>query len=457
MSPGQAKPVLVNDSSGEILSAERRRQIEEFDALELTPEVSAALFGPELWTPVLGTYADTMRVAVTMTDVDGRQTGVCHNPQPVWLAVRDGKSDAGGCSFCLGAGSSSCNAAKEALRTGQVTMARDAAGLAHVAVPLLFGNRQLGALLAGQVFDRYPEPLLLRRLARELGLSDQGLWRLAVKQTPVSAVTLSMYGKLLKVLGEAFVQQRYASLLARSLQDRTDSLVESNEALTRSNENLREFAYAASHDLQEPLRMVSLHGQLLQRGYRETLDAKANEFIDGMIEAAKRMTMLVSDLLTYTRTANEFESPTTAVEANLALETVLSILADAVREHDAVVTHGDLPSVRVLYVHLQQLFQNLVSNSLKYRNPEGPPRIHISAAQSGDKWVFSVADNGIGIDPRYAVHVFGIFKRLHTKQKYTGTGIGLAVCKKIVESYKGRIWVESELGKGSIFRFDLPA
>src|ERR1035438_10694661 len=107
--------------------------------------------------------------------------------------------------------------------------------------------------------------------------------------------------------------------------------------------------------------MVSLHGQLLQRGYRETLDAKANEFIDGMIEAAKRMTMLVSDLLTYTRTANEFESPTTAVEANLALETVLSILADAVREHDAVVTHGDLPSVRVLYVHLQQLFQNLRS------------------------------------------------------------------------------------------------
>jgi light-regulated signal transduction histidine kinase (bacteriophytochrome) len=203
--------------------------------------------------------------------------------------------------------------------------------------------------------------------------------------------------------------------------------------------------------------MVSLHGQLLQQGYREKLDAEANKFIDGMIEGAKRMTMLVRDLLVYTQTANDREPLKAVVDANLPLDAVISILAGAIGEHDAVVTHGELPSVRVLYVHLQQLFQNLVSNSLKYRNPEEPPRIHISAEQSGDRFVFSVADNGIGIDPRYAVQVFGIFKRLQTKEKYTGTGIGLAVCKKIVESYKGQIWVESEVGKGAIFRFELPA
>lgn len=440
----------------EILSDERRHQFQQFDALELTPEVFAELLGPEVWAQVLRTYANTTGVAVTMTDADGRQMGSCHNPQPVWLLAHDGKSDSGGCPFCLGSGSASCNAAKEALRTGQVTMSRDPAGLAHLAAPLTFGNRRLGVLLAGQVFDRYPEPLLLRRFARDLGLSEQALWSIAIEQMPVSAVTLSMYGQTLKILGETFVRQRYSGMLARNLQARTESLVASNEALRRANESLREFAYAASHDLQEPLRMISLQGQLLQRGYREQLDAGANEHIDGMIESARRMTMLVSDLLTFTRTASDFALPKTAVDANLALETVLSILAGAIEEHNAVITHGDLPSVRVLFIHLQQLFQNLISNSLKYRNLEEPPRIHVSAGQSGDRFTFSVADNGIGIDQRYAVRVFGIFKRLHTKEKYTGTGIGLALCKKIVESYKGHIWVESELGKGAIFRFDLP-
>jgi light-regulated signal transduction histidine kinase (bacteriophytochrome) len=273
----------------------------------------------------------------------------------------------------------------------------------------------------------------------------------------VSAATLSLYGELLHTLSRAFVQQRYAIVLARDVKERTALLMESNEALTRAHENLREFAYVASHDLQEPLRMISLQGQLLQTEYRETLDEKADELIDGMIESAKRMTMLVSDLLAFTRAVNDFELPKTPVDANLALEKVISILADAIGEHVAVVTHGDLPPVRVAHLHLQQVFQNLISNSLKYRNPKEPPHIHISAKQSGDKVVFSVADNGIGIDPRYAVKVFGIFKRLHTKEKYTGTGIGLAICKKIVESYKGRIWVESEVGKGAIFRFELPS
>jgi light-regulated signal transduction histidine kinase (bacteriophytochrome) len=279
----------------------------------------------------------------------------------------------------------------------------------------------------------------------------------AVKQTPASASTLSVYGKLLKVLGEAFLHQRYAILLARRLKERTESLVEINAALTYANKNLQEFGYAASHDLQEPLRMVSLQSQFLQREYGEIFDARANELIEGVIEAAQNMTVLVSDLLMFTGTAHDLEPPEVAVDANLALKSVLSILADAIREHDAVVTLEDLPFVRVLYVHLQQLFQNLLSNALKYRNPEEPPRIQVSAVRSGNKFIFSVADNGIGIDPSYAVQIFGIFKRLHTKEKYTGTGIGLAVCKKIAESYKGRIWVESELGQGSIFRFELPA
>ena len=461
MTPAQPEPVRVNDSLAGIHSGERRPQTGDFDPLganeiEFSLEVRAELLDPTAWTAILCTYANTTKMAVAMTDTDGRQMEICHNAQPVWLLAHSKISDRDGCSFCLGIGWP-CNAVREALSTGNVTLARDMAGLAHVAVPLYFGDRQLGALIAGQVFDRYPEPLPLQRLARDLGLSEQELWAVAVKQLPVSDRTLYMYGGLLKALGEAFVQQRYAILLARRLKERTYSLADSNEALARANENLQQFAYSASHDLQEPLRTVSLYGQLLQRAYKGKVDAQADEYIEGMIEASKRMGMLVTDLLSFTRSDDDSDMPQAVADANLVLQTVLDVLAGPIRDHNAEVTHGYLPFVQMLDVHLQQLFQNLIGNSLKYRKADVPPRIDISAEESGGKWIFSVADNGIGIDPRYATHVFGIFKRLHTKEKHTGTGIGLAICKKIVERYRSRIWVESELGKGAIFRFELRA
>lgn len=238
--------------------------------------------------------------------------------------------------------------------------------------------------------------------------------------------------------------------------DRRDSeegLRRANTALRRSNEDLRQFAYAASHDLQEPLRMVSLYSQLLAKRYKGRLDADADQFIDFTTGGAIRMQALVDDLLAFTEvTANpaQIEAP---VAGGAVLKSTLANMRMALE--DATVTHGELPAVAVHAQHLTQLFQNLIGNAMKYKGEEAPA-IHISARRDGGWWVFSVKDNGIGIDPRYHQRIFGIFKRLHG-QEYPGTGIGLAICSRIVERYGGRIWVDSELGKGTEFLFTLPA
>jgi len=224
--------------------------------------------------------------------------------------------------------------------------------------------------------------------------------------------------------------------------------------LARSNAELEQFAYVASHDLQEPLRMVSSYVQLLARRYKGQLDADADDFIDFAVDGAKRMQELVNDLLTYSRVGtrgNPFEP--TDCEAVLAL--ALGNLELAIEEGGAVVTHDPLPVVVADGSQLAQVLQNLIANSIKFRG-EMPPRIHVSATSMGDEWVFCVRDNGIGIDPQYHDRVFVLFQRLHTRREYPGTGIGLAICKRIVERHGGRIWVESELGQGSAFHFAIP-
>lgn len=233
------------------------------------------------------------------------------------------------------------------------------------------------------------------------------------------------------------------------------ALIESNRALRRANEDLNQFAYSASHDLQEPLRMVSIYSQLLKRRYAGRLDAQADEFIGYTVRGAQRMEMLVRDLLAYTRAADVGEEEGGLVDCNTILERTLANLQAAIADAEAVVTTTALPVVRAHEVHLMQLFQNLISNAIKYRS-ERTPRIDVSAVRQEDEWVFSVRDNGIGIDPRYGRQIFGIFKRLHGAGRYPGTGIGLAICQKIVERYGGRIWVESEVGSGSTFYFTLP-
>jgi PAS domain S-box-containing protein len=227
------------------------------------------------------------------------------------------------------------------------------------------------------------------------------------------------------------------------------------QALERSNSDLRQFTYAVSHDLREPTRILAIYSQLLERNYKGKLDGHADEFIQHTVQAAHRLEGLLDDLLAYTQTAESPQTPDCRVDANMALSQTLAMFATRMEETGARATSDPLPVLRMHEVHLQQLFQNLIGNSLKYRS-EAPLEIHVSARREGDLWILSVADNGIGIEPQYGTQIFGLFKRLHGGNKYAGSGIGLAICQKIVERYGGRIWVESELGKGSTFLFALP-
>jgi PAS domain S-box-containing protein len=236
-----------------------------------------------------------------------------------------------------------------------------------------------------------------------------------------------------------------------------DSLRRSNEDLRRANEDLNQFAYSASHDLQEPLRMISIYTQLLERRCGDVLDSEALDFMKYTLDGARRMEMLIRDLLAYTHAVNIRGVPDRPVDSGEALRKAIANLQAVVTGTGATIHAGDLPAVRAYDVHLTQLFQNLIGNALKYRSP-APPLIEICARPDSDsnRWLFQVRDNGVGIAPRFHEQVFGLFKRLYTSQEYPGTGIGLAICQKLVERYGGRIWVESEEGRGATFFFTMP-
>ena len=225
--------------------------------------------------------------------------------------------------------------------------------------------------------------------------------------------------------------------------------------LLRANQDLEQFAYSASHDLQEPLRSVKIYSELLAQRFGDNLEGDARDFLDFITSGATRMEMLVRDLLAYTQ-AGQFDQPATPEDANDALGGALANLHGAINASGAQVISESLPSLRVHATQLQRLFQNLVGNAIKYRRRETPPVINITARRDGASWLFSVSDNGLGIEAEYKERIFGLFKRLHTGDEYSGTGIGLAICQRIVERYHGRIWVDSEPGKGSTFNFTLP-
>ena len=226
------------------------------------------------------------------------------------------------------------------------------------------------------------------------------------------------------------------------------------EKLARSNAELERFAYVASHDLQEPLRMVASFTQLLAKRYSGRLDETADRYIDFAVDGARRMQQLIVDLLEYSR-VNSKELDLRPTECEAVVQTVLQNLSAAIGESGAVVERDPLPVLTADAAQLGQLFHNLIGNAIKFRGP-APLRIHITATGSGSDWLFSVQDNGIGIDPRHSDRIFHIFQRLHTKEAYPGTGIGLAVCHKVAERHGGKIWVESEPGVGSTFRFTIP-
>jgi len=234
-----------------------------------------------------------------------------------------------------------------------------------------------------------------------------------------------------------------------------EELAERREELERSNAELEQFAYVASHDLQEPLRMVASYTQLLARRYRGRLDDDADEFIGYAVDGATRMQALINDLLTYSRVQRR-QLELTTVSSAAAVDAALSNLRGAIQDRDAVVQVDDeLPEVRGDLTQLTQLFQNLMGNALKFTNG-ARPEVHVGVRRRPEEWVFSVSDNGIGIDPQHTERIFEVFQRLHTREEYPGTGIGLAVCKKIVERIGGRIWVQSEPGSGATFSFAIP-
>lgn len=230
------------------------------------------------------------------------------------------------------------------------------------------------------------------------------------------------------------------------------------ERLRQANSDLEQFAYSASHDLQEPLRNVAVYSQLLRKRYSDRLDADGGHFLGYITEGAQRMSSLVSDLLAYTQAAQPDTGKLKLVDSERVLQAVLKDLERTIEATGACVTHSKLPSVPMKEVHLQQLLQNLVANAIKYKKDTAAPRIEVSAVREDAHWRFSVRDDGIGIEPQYHSQIFGLFKRLHGRDgKYEGTGIGLAICQKIVERYGGRIWLTSALGAGTTFYFTLPA
>ena len=227
------------------------------------------------------------------------------------------------------------------------------------------------------------------------------------------------------------------------------------DELARSNSELQQFAYVASHDLQEPLRMIGSYTQLLERRYGDKLDADAREFMDFIVDGATRMKQLIEDLLAYSRVGTRGKE-LRPIQAQVALDRALVNLRAAIESSDAQITQEALPEVSADDTQLTQLFQNLIGNAIKFRRQEEPMRVHVGVQDAGNEWRFSVSDNGIGIEPQYYERIFMVFQRLHTRDEYPGTGIGLAICKKVVDRHRGQIWVESAPGKGSTFIFTLP-
>jgi two-component system, chemotaxis family, sensor kinase Cph1 len=314
------------------------------------------------------------------------------------------------------------------------------------------------ATLIGRLFNRF--------VANE----DRDAFYLHLREVAVKERRAARELRLMKTSGEIFpvllesipVQDSHGRIECRtSVLDITwrkkqeEELQRAMADLERLNKELEQILYISSHDLQTPLRAVTGFLDLLARRYSERLDAQAHEYISFAVEGANRMNQLILDLRSFARLSTR-GGPLAPMESEAPFQEALANLRHEITESGAGISHDQLPRVRGDHPQLLQLFENLIGNSLKYRKEKEPPRIHVAVEQKGDEWVFAVHDNGIGFDPQFAERIFQIFQRLHPVDRYTGTGIGLAICKKIVERHGGRIWAESEPGRGSTFSFTLP-
>ena len=300
-----------------------------------------------------------------------------------------------------------------------------------------------------------PEVQPVVRAAVERAMAEGEAWDLVVPLVRADGVRIWV-----RAVGTAEREHGLVTRLVGAFQDVTDRhalderLAQKTADLRRSNEELERFAYVASHDLQEPLRMVTAYGQLLLRRHMSDMKPEAQEFAQYMVDGGLRAQALIRDLLSLARLDSQ-AMPWRPVALQATLDEVLTQLSLRVRESGATVTHDELPTVQGDARQLSQLLANLVGNALKFRG-ERAPQVHVGAERQGSGWRISVRDNGIGIEPRYFERVFQMFQRLHLRSDYEGTGIGLAICKKVVERHGGRIWVESRPGEGSAFHFSLP-
>ena len=362
-------------------------------------------------------------------------------------------------------------------------------GLVDVAVPIIINENHLGNLFIGQFLSQEPDLDFFRNQAKQYGF-DENKYMNALSKVQILSEDdvkskidfLLELAMLVGDLGEAKLKTEvFAEGLEQKIKERVKDLKEAQIAslnimqdavearkeseelneqlstamqnLTRSNQELEQFAYVASHDLQEPLRMVSSYTQLLERRYKDKLDQDAKDFIHYAVDGASRMQVLINDLLQYSRISTrgkEFEK----TDMNVILGETIVNLKGTIVDSLAVVTNDELPILTVDTSQISRLLQNLISNAIKYRSDE-IPHIHIASFDETEYFKFCVSDNGIGIAPEYFNRIFEIFERLHAKDKYGGTGIGLAICKRIIQRHKGEIWVESEEGKGSKFYFTI--
>jgi light-regulated signal transduction histidine kinase (bacteriophytochrome) len=258
-----------------------------------------------------------------------------------------------------------------------------------------------------------------------------------------------------KISLEKQVRERTESLAQKTREERKarQEAYEANQELERKNKELEQFAYVASHDMQEPLRTISSFVELLQIQYQDNLDESAHKYMSFIVQASERMKILISDLLEYSRIGKKKEL--SIVDCNLLVSEVIADLGVAISEAGAEIEIGPLPILKAYPTEMKQILQNLISNALKFKKKNLPPHIKILAKRQNGYWQFSVSDNGIGIDPKHNERIFAIFQRLHTRSEYEGAGIGLANCKKIAELHGGKIWVESTAGEGSNFYFTI--
>lgn len=425
------------------------------------PDVfSPELFSSELWNRALESYASTANLTVELFDAGGRLVLGPVHPTPLFELFRRTAYDPGIFAECARQCLAQTNFAQNNGRPA--VMVSQFFGLSVIGTSLVLE----GKLVGGYAFVDFSQLAEIQRLARNSGIPFERVWEVARVQKPVPRQRLELNGELLQVLGDSLLRENYrtrqyqqtAQKLEETAREKDRAHLELQQtasALHRLNDDLSQFAFAASHDLQEPLRMVTSYSQLLIQSCGDGLGEESSLCVGFIKEGTARMRSLILDLLAYIQLAPQGMEPVECVDFQKVFEDAVQNLAAAIEESGSAVTTGPLPVLMGQPVHFVQLFQNLIGNAIKYRGPPRP-RIHVSSERRGSEWRFAVADNGMGIDAQYHRTIFGVFKRLHGRS-IPGTGIGLAICQRVVERYGGRIWVESKPDEGSTFFFTLPA